>query len=331
MISRMHRRTFISLLGAAAMASPRAARAQEPRRVELLLSRFAEDSETQNYLAVFAQMLRTLGWRRGENLRVDYRWRLADDARMRAQIAETVARAPDVILAGSTWILRETAQATRTVPIIFTGVSDPVAQGIVTNLRRPGGNVTGFTSYEFAIGAKWLDLLKQIAPKLSHVALLHNPLTSPQWPFFMQSIAAAAPALGVALAAAPVRKREEIEPVLAGIAQKPNGGIIMGNDQFFNQHRSTVVAEIARHRLPAIYAQREFVNAGGLMRYGHLALEQWRGAAIYVDRILKGAKPGDLPIQQPTRYELVINMKAANALGLELPMALMLRADEVIE
>ena len=250
---------------------------------------------------------------------------------MQAEAAALVASAPDLIVSSSTSILAAVKRATGTIPIVFTGVSDPVAQGFVPNLTRPGGNITGFASYEFSIGGKWLDLLKQIKPDLTRATLLFNPDQSPQFKFFMESIAAAAPALGVDAMAAPVRHQDELEPRIAEVARHPNAGLILANDQFLNGRHEQVVRLAARFRLPAVYAQREFVEAGGLMRYGTFRAEQWRGPAVYADRILKGASPGDLPVQQPTKFELVINIKAARELGLELPMGLMLRADEVIE
>jgi putative ABC transport system substrate-binding protein len=215
---------------------------------------------------------------------------------------------------------------------VFTFVSDPVAQGFVSNLAKPGGNITGFTSYEFAIGGKWLDLLKQIAPGLARVAVMFNPDASPQSKFFVSSVESAAASFGVQAIAAPVREAADIEPAIAGFARQPNGGLIFPTDSFTFLRRQLVVDLAARYRLPAIYAFREFVEAGGLMRYGDAQLtDQFRQASSYVDRILKGEKPGDLPIQQPTKYALSINLKAARALGIELPMGLMLRADEVIE
>jgi len=324
----MRRREVIGLLGgaAAAIAASHAARAQQPRRIGVLMASSVNSQDT----AAFEQVLRSLGWRPGQGLQIDYHGRSEGD-RVHADAANLVASAPDLIVANTTSVLAAVKQATRTIPIVFTGVSDPVAQGFVPNLTHPGGNITGFAAYEFSIGGKWLDLLKQIKPDLARAALLSNPETSPQSKFFMESIAAAAPALGVEAMAAPVRREDEIEPRIAEVARQPNAGLILGNDQFLNGRRDQVVRLAARFRLPAIYAQREFVEAGGLMRYGSFVAEQWRGAAIYADRILKGAKPGDLPVQQPTKFELVINARVARELGLELPMGLMLRADEVIE
>jgi putative ABC transport system substrate-binding protein len=329
----MKRREFITLLaGAAVTASPFVARAQQIRRVAVISTSAETNPDMQVNKAAFEQRLSTLGWRQGQNLHIEYRWAGGDAQRARAHVTEVVDLAPDVIIAGSTAVLALLQKATRTIPTIFAGVSDPVAQGFVPNLSRPGGNITGFTAYEFSIGGKWLDLLKQISPSIKRVALLGNPTTSPQFKFNLASIESAGSSLGVDVVAAPVRDKPQLEAAIADIARAPAGGLIVANDQFLlSRHLSDVVGLTARHRVPAIYAQRPFVVAGGLMRYGLLSIDQYRGAAIYVDRILKGANPGDLPTQLPTRYELVINVKAAAALELELPMALMLRADEVIE
>jgi len=327
----MRRREFITLMGGAATAVamwPLAARAQQPRRIGVLMSESMAQRAPE--LVAFEQVLRSLGWRLGNDLQIEYRWRGAGD-HVHAEVAAVIASAPELIIANTTSVLAAVKQATSTIPIVFTGVSDPVTQGFVPNLTHPGGNITGFAAYEFSIGGKWLDLLKQIKPDLAQAALLFNPDTSPQSKFYMESVAAAAPTMGVEAVAAPVRREDEIEPRIAEVARRPNAGLILGNDQFLTTRRDQVVRLAARLRLPAIYAQREFVEAGGLMRYGSFTAEQWRGAAIYADRILKGAKPGDLPVQQPTKFELVINAKAARELGLELPMGLMLRADEVIE
>jgi len=322
----MRRREIITLVGsaAAALASPHVTRAQQARRIGVLTS------ETVG-IPPFEQVLRGLGWRLGYDLQIDYRMRAEGVAGLNAQAADLVASAPDLIVANSTSVLAVVKQATRTIPIVFNGVSDPVTQGFVPNLTRPGGNITGFAAYEFSIGGKWLDLLKQIKPDLAHVALLFNPDLSPQFKFFVESIAAAAPTLGIEAMAAPVRRDDEIEPRIAEIARRTNAGLVVANDAYLNRRREQVVGLAAHFRLPAIYAQRDFVEAGGLMRYGNVNADNWRGAAIYADRILKGAKPGDLPVQQPTKYELVINGKAARELGLELPIGLLLRADEVIE
>jgi putative ABC transport system substrate-binding protein len=328
----MRRREFITLLGGAALASPLAAHAQQPKRVAVISTSIETNPEMQANTTAFEQRLRALGWRPGQNLHIEYRWASGDAERSSAHVTEIVGLAPDMIVANSTSVLTLLQKATRTIPTVFAGVSDPVAQGFVPNLTRPGGNITGFPAYEFSIGGKWLDLLKQISPSIKRAALLGNPTTSPQFKFNLASIEAAGSSLGVEVIAAPVRDKPQLEAAIADIARGRDGGLIVANDQFLLvRHLAEVVALTAHHRVPAIYAQRPFVDAGGLMRYGNLSVDQWRGVAVYVDRILKGANPGDLPLQFPTRYELVINVKAAAALGLELPMALMLRADEVIE
>jgi putative ABC transport system substrate-binding protein len=329
------RRDFLTLLGGAAAAPSvfwtRAALAQQPRRVGIVSTAGADDQEMQQYVAAFEQVLRSLGWRPGENLRIDYRWAAGVTPTALEQAAELVALAPDVIVATTTFELATMQQLTKTIPIVFNGVSDPIAQGFVGSLTRPGGNITGFAGYELSIGGKWLDLLKQLSPDLKHVILLGNPVTSPQFKYFLASIEAAGPSFGVEVVGAPVADLAGIESAVAALSGQ-HGGLIVANDNFLRtRHLADILRLTTRHRVPAIYAQRSFVEAGGLMRYGTVSTEAWRGTAFYVDRILKGAKPADLPVQQPTRYELVVNLKAAKSLGLELPMGLMMRADEVIE
>jgi putative ABC transport system substrate-binding protein len=327
----MRRRDFITLLGGAA-AWPLAASAQRARVIGVIIGTDPRNRDYQAYVTAFEQVLRSLGWRNGHNLHIHYRWAAGDVQRYPALATETVELAPDLIVAHTTTGLAAVLQATRTIPIVFLGVSDPVAQGFVSSLTRPGGNITGFAAHEFSIGGKWLDLLKQFMPAIRRVALLGNPVTSPQFKFNMASIEEAGRSFGVEVIAAPIHDKAGIEAAIAGLSGQRQGGLILGNDQFIrSRHLADVVELAARHRVPAIYSQREFVVAGGLMCYGYLPIEQWRGVAFYVDRILKGAKPGDLPVQQPVKYELVINLKAAQVLGLELPMGLMLRADEVIE
>jgi len=326
------RREVITLLGGAAVAWPLAARAQRARAIGVIVSTDPRNRDYQAYVAAFEQVLRSRGWRNGHNLHIHYRWAGGDEQRWRVLAAEMVELTPDLIVAHTTAGLAAVLQATQTIPIVFLGVSDPIAQGFVVSLTHPAGNITGFAAHEFSIGGKWLDLLKQIEPAIRRVVLLGNPTTSPQFKFNMASIEAAGASFGVEVIGAPVHDKAGIEAAIAGLSGQQFGGLILGNDQFIrSQHLADVVELAARHRVPAIYSQREFVVAGGLMCYGYLPVEQWRGVAFYVDRILKGAKAGDLPVQQPVKYELVINLKAAQALGLELPMGLMLRADEVIE
>jgi putative ABC transport system substrate-binding protein len=329
----MKRRQFITLLGGAA-AWPIAARAQQVgrvRRIGVLMNAHEADPVQQPYVTAFEQVLRGLGWRRGQNLEIDYRWTEDDPGRTRAQAAELVASGPEVIVASTTGALTAAQAATRTIPIVFANVSDPVAQGFASSLAHPGGNITGFSAFEFSIGGKWLGLLKEVSPALARAGLMFNPASSPQSRFFLASVEAAAPSFGVRAIALPVQASTDIEPAIATLAGEPNGGLIIGTDNFLNFNREQVAALAIRHHLPTIFASSDFVTAGGLMSYGFDAFENYRGAAFYVDRILKGEKPGDLPIQLATKFTLKINLKTVQALGLDLPMGLMLRVDEVIE
>ena len=303
------------------------------RRIGLLMNGAATDTTYQSYVAAFVEGLRQLGWMEGQNLRTDTRWNAGDAALARIYAAQLIGLMPDVILASSTTNLAVIQQATSTVPVVFVQVSDPVAQGFVANMMRPGGNLTGFSMYEFSIGGKWLDLLKEIAPRIARVGVMFNPDTSPQSKFFMRSVEAAAPRLGVEAIAIPVRTTADIEPAFENFARLPNGGLIFPTDSFTNL-RSQLIADLAAgNRLPSISAHDGFAKAGGLMYYGALIdmPDQFRHAASYVDRILKGAKPGDLPIQAVDKYTLVINLKTAKALGLTVPLPLSGLADELIE
>jgi len=335
MIAKLKRRDFITLLGGAAAAWPVAARAQSSpvRRIGVLMNGTATDTTLQSYLAAFAQGLRQLGWIEGQNLRIDTRWSAGDAALARIYAAQLIGLTPEVILASSTTDLMVIQQATSTVPVVFIQVSDPVAQGFVTNVTRPGGNLTGFSMYEFAIGNKWLDLLKEIAPGLARAGVMFNPDTSPQSKFFMRSIEAAAPSLGVQASVIPVRATADIEPAFEHLARAPNGGLSLPTDSFTNLRIELIADLAARHRLPSISAYDRFPKVGGLMYYGASinTLDQFQQAASYVDRILKGTKPGDLPIQRADKYTLVINLKVAKALGLTVPLPLAGLADEVIE
>jgi len=274
-----------------------------------------------------------LGWIEGQNLRIDTRWSAGDAALARVYAAQLIGLTPEVILASSTTNLMVIQQATSTVPVVFIQVSDPVAQGFVTNVTRPGGNLTGFSMYEFAIGNKWLDLLKEIAPGLARAGVMFNPDTSPQSKFFMRSIEAAAPSLGVQASVIPVRATADIEPAFEHLVRAPNGGLILPTDSFTNLRIELIADLAARHRLPSISAYDRFPKVGGLMYYGASinTLDQFQQAASYVDRILKGTKPGDLPIQRADKYTLVINLKVAKTLGLTVPLPLVGLADEVIE
>jgi len=327
------RRQFITLLGGAAAAWPVEIRAQQGervRRVGVLTAQAASDQEGQARLAAFLQGLQELGWGVGRNLRIDVRWSggNADDTRKYA--AELVALAPDVIQSNGTPAATMLLQATRTVPIVFTVVADPVAAGLVDSLARPGGNVTGFMIFEFAMGAKWLELLKEIAPGTTRAAVIRDAAASVGIGMFA-AIQTAAPSLGVEVSPVNVRDVGEIERAVAAFARSPNTGLIVTGSPLAVLHRDQIVTLAARHRLPAVYPNRLFVAAGGLICYGPDLIDQQRRAAGYVDRILKGEKPGDLPVQAPTKYELVINLKTAKALGLDVPATVLARADEVIE
>ena len=332
----MQRREFISLLGGAVAAWPLAARAQQPgrtRRLGILMNSVATDAPFQSYVSAFAQALRQLGWAEGQNIQIEIRWSAGDAALARIYAAQLIGLMPDVILASSTTNLIAVQEATMTVPVVFVQVSDPVAQGFVPSLTKPGGKLTGFSMFEFSVGGKWVDLLKEIAPNLARVAVMFNPETSPQSKLFMRAIKAAAASLSVQAVAVAVRATAEIEPALESFARVSNGGLILPTDSF-TLLRYQLIADLANHhRLPSIAAQARFPQEGGLMSYGAEInlIEQFRQAASYVDRILKGAKPGDLPVQRADKYALVINLKTAKAMDLTVPLPLSGLADEVIE
>jgi ABC-type uncharacterized transport system substrate-binding protein len=331
----LKRREFITLLGGTAVAWPLMALAQSSplRRVGALMNGPATNAESQSHLATFVHGLRQLGWVEGQNLRVDIRWNAGDATLARTYAAQLIGLMPDVILAATTVNLEVVRQATSTVPVVFVQVSDPVAQGFVASLPKPGGNLTGFAGTEFSIGGKWLDLLKEIAPGLARVAIMFNPDTAPQAKFFVRSIEAAASSLRVQPVVVPVRAMSDIEPAFESFTRAPTGGLILTTDPFTNLHQQLIAELASRHRLPAISWVPDFPKNGGLMSYGATInfLGQFRQAAGYVDRILKGEKPADLPVQAPTKYELAINLKTAKALGLDVPPTLLARADEVIE
>jgi putative ABC transport system substrate-binding protein len=333
----MRRREFIAALTGAAtpfLTWPLAARAQSVRRVGVLMNSTATQTLSQSYVAAFVEALRQLGWRDDQNLRVDIRWNAGDAALARIYAAQLIGLMPDVILTASTTNLMMIREATNTVPTVFVQVSDPVAQGFVASMARPGGNITGFSMYEFSVGGKWVGLLKQISPDLARVAVMFNPDTSPQSKFYMRAIEAGAPSLGVSVVAVPVRATEQIEAALAKFAQQPNGGLVLPTDTFTSL-RLELIADLAiRNRLPSISTEDKFVRGGGLMSYGVaniIVTNQFRQAATYVDRILNGAKPGDLPVQGPDKYRFAINLKTAKALGLTASLPLLGLADEVIE
>jgi putative ABC transport system substrate-binding protein len=327
----MNRREFITLIGGAAVAWPLAARAQQGervRRIGVLMNLAADDPEASARVTAFAQGLQQLGWTAGHSVRIDYRWAAGDAARFQRYAEELLALAPDVILASATPSVQALQQATRTVPIVFAMVGDPVGMGLVASLARPGGNTTGFTPFEFGFGAKWLELLKEIAPRVTRVAVLRDLTIGPAQ---LSAIQAVAPSFGVELSAVGVRDAGEVERTVAAFARSSNAGMIVTASTSAIIHRELITTLAARHRLPAVYAFRYFVTVGGLMSYGPDQVDQYRRAAGYVDRILKGEKPADLPVQASTKYELVLNLKTAKALGLDLPATVLARADEVIE
>jgi putative tryptophan/tyrosine transport system substrate-binding protein len=330
-MSDMRRREFVTLLGGAAAAWPLAARAQQPdrmRRIGVLMNLAADDREGQARLTAFVQGLQQLGWTVGRNLQIDTRWAAADADLFRRYASELVAPAPDVILATTSSAVAALQQATRSVPIVFVLVIDPVGQGFVASLPRPGGNATGFTIYEFGISAKWLELLKEIAPRVTRVAVLRDLTIGIGQLGAIQTVA---PSFGMELSMIDVRDAGEIESAVTAFARSSNGGMIVTASTSAVVHRELITKLAARHRLPAVYSFRYFVTVGGLISYGANSTDPFRRAANYVDRILKGEKPVDLPVQAPTKYELVINLKTAKELGIDIPTTVLARADEVIE
>jgi ABC-type uncharacterized transport system substrate-binding protein len=329
----MRRRQFITFLGGAA-AWPVAARAQRQdrtRRVGVLMALAQSDPEAQLRAQALEAGLRELGWVDGRNLRLDYHW-VPDASRLRAQASELVGLAPDLILAVGTPVVAGLLPLNRTVPIVFVQVMDPVGSGFVSNLAHPGGHVTGFASFEFSIGSKWLEVLKEIAPAVKRVAVVFSPDTAPFAPLFWQPVVdAAVRSFAVAAMQMPVRDAGELAGEIETLAREPDGGLMVLPGVSTVNNRDLIIALAARHRLPAVYPLRSFAASGGLFSYGSDGADIFRRAASYVDRILKGAKPGDLPVQAPSKYELVINLKTARGLGLEIPATLLARADEVIE
>jgi len=331
----MRRREFITLFGSAAAAWPLAARAQQAehmRRIGVLMGYPENDLEGPAFFAAFRDGLQKLGWMEGRNIQLDTRWVSPDDAEARQRFAkELVALQPDLILSSVTPTTAALLQQTRTIPIVFATVSDPVGSGFVASLARPGGNVTGFQAMLGSLGGKWLELLKEIAPRVARVAMLFNPAVAPYAESFLNPFKAAAPSFAVEPMAASVGDTSELESVIAAQARAQNGGLIVMPDTFTDVHRAEIISLAARFGVPAIYPRRPFTELGGLLSYGIDQLDSYRRAAIYVDRILKGEKPSELPVQAPVKFELVINLKTAKALGLEVPWFLRQRADEVIE
>ena len=330
----MKRRDFITLIGGAAATWPLAARAQQServRRVGVLVASAADDSQFQTWVGAFLQALAQLGWIDGRNVRVDIRWATANADDLRRHAAELAALAPDVLVAATgTATAAPLLQATRTVPIVFVQVIDPVGAGFVASLAQPGGNATGFTSFEYGLSGKWLELLKQIAPSMTRAAVLRDPAVASGIGQFA-AIQAVAPSLGVELSPVDARDAPEIERAVTAFARSGNGGLIVTASALASRYRDLITTLAARHRLPAVYGARHYAAAGGLISYGPDLIDQYRRAAGYVDRILKGEKPSELPVQAPTKFELVINLRTAKALGLDVPASLLARADEVIE
>jgi putative ABC transport system substrate-binding protein len=331
--NQLRRRELIALLGGAAAAWPLASRAQQAdrvRRIGWLVGLAEQDPQAQSRNAVVVQALRDLGWMVGRNLHIDYRYTIGDSQHFDAQAAELIALAPDVLLANSTPATRALQQATSTIPIIFALVLDPVASGVVPNLARPSGNVTGFTNFEVSMGGKWLEFLKEVSPRITKVALIFNPRTAP-YVGMLRSIEAAAPSFVVDITTRGITDATELERVIVAAGREPGTALIVFPDIFTTAHREQIIALATQHRLPAIYPFRYFTAGGGLMSYGIDTPDLFRRMAGYLDRVLKGEKPGSLPVQAPNKFELVINLKTAKAIGLDVPPMLLARADEVIE
>jgi putative ABC transport system substrate-binding protein len=329
----MRRRDFITLLGTAAAAWPLTTGAQQAggmRRIGVLMSLAADDPQAQARLAAFVQGLQELGWTDGRNVSIDTRWSAGNAADTRKFAAELVSLAPDVILASGGTVVGTLLQVTSTVPIVFTQTADPVGGGLVASLAQPGGNATGFAVFDYDMGGKWLELLKEIAPRVTRAAVLRDPAISQGIGQF-GAIQSVAPSLGVAVSPVNIRDAGEIERVVTAFARGSNGGLIVTGSGLAIVHRELIITLAARHKLPAVYFQRGFVTAGGLISYGADPIDPHRRAATYVDRILKGERPADLPVQGPTKYDTAINLKTAKALGLTVPQSLLARADEVIE
>jgi putative tryptophan/tyrosine transport system substrate-binding protein len=331
----MRRREFISIFGAATVILPLAARAQQSgqiRKIGLIMGGTEEsDPESHARLTAFRKGLAVLGWIEGRNIRIDYRFAGGDPDRIGDVVTELVRSGPDLIVANTTAATAALKQATDTIPVVFAVVNDPVGQGFISSLARPGGNITGFTYADFTLLGKWLEMLKQIAPGVRKAILLFNPETVPYYPVFLRELGEVPSRLGSELAAAPIREEVEIETVVAKVASERGGGLIAAGDPFILAHRALIISLAERYRLPAVYFSRQFAAEGGLMSYGPDIYDIFRRSASYVDRILKGANPADLPAQAPTKFELVINLKTAQALGLEVPLHLQQLADEVIE
>jgi ABC-type uncharacterized transport system substrate-binding protein len=326
----MRRRELITLLGGASLAWPLAARAQQPRRIGVLTLFSEHDAEGRFRFSAFQEGLREAGWVEGRNIRIDYRWADGDLDRLRAYAAEIIGSAPEAIFCNSTPVLAALRKGTQTIPIVFTGISDPIGAGFVASLARPAGNLTGFASFEPEMGGKWLQELKEVAPSVNRVAFILNRQNA-SWASLFQAIEVVAPTFGVTASAVDVRDAAEIELAIKEFGSQSNGGIIVQPDGITLGHRQLIIDLAAKYGLPAVYPFRVFAMEGGLMAYGINVADQFRRAASYIDRILRGAKPADLPVQAPTKFELVINLKTAKALGLRISESFLVRADEVIE
>ncbi len=330
----MRRREFITLVGGATAAWPLAAQAQKGeriRRVGVLMGYAEDDPESQSWLAAFKQRLMALGWTEGRNLRIDTFWAAGDISRATAFAKKLVTLQPEVILSNTTPVTEALYRETKKVPLVFVNVSDPIGSGFVESLPRPGGNVTGFINLESSLVEKWLELLKEVAPRVTRVAVMFNPQTAPYVEYYLKPLETAASKIDVKTFTAPVRSDPDIEAAIAALGREPGSGLIGMTDSFMTVHRETVIELAAQHKIPLMYYLRDVPAKGGLISYGIHFIEQFRQAASYVDRILRGSKPADLPVQVPTKYELVINLKTAKALGLRVPQSIVILADEVIE
>jgi len=329
----MKRREFITLLSGAG-TWPFVARAQQPermRRLGVLMAVAESDADVRKGIAIFQQRLQELGWKDGHNIRIDYRWGDADDERIQALAKELVDLQPDVLVGHSTPSAKGLLKQTRSIPIVFLTVTDPLGQGLVASLSHPGGNITGFSVFEFSLGTKWLETLKQIAPGIRRVTAIFNPETAPYYRLYLQSINAGVPSLAVESIAAPVHSEADIESVIRKVGSEPDSGLFVLPDSHNVVHRKRIIELAAQYRLPTIYYFRYFASDGGLISYGPDEMDLFQRTAGYVNRILKGTNPSDLPVQQPTKFELVINLKTAKAMGIQMPASLLARADEVIE
>ncbi len=330
----MKRREFITLLGGAVAAWPLMAGAQQPdrvRRVAFLHGLAESDPEVQARMAAFREGLASLGWVENRNIQIEHRFASGDIARIQQHVAELMTSPPDVIAAAGTPVIAALKQATGSIPIVFSVVNDPAGQGFVANLARPGGNITGFSYVDFPMIGKWLEIMKEVIPGVRRMTLMFNPETAPYYPVFLREFFAGGSPLAAEVSVSPVRNEAEIEAAATAFAREPGGGLIAAPDPFINTYRALIILSAHRHRLPTLFGFRQHVRDGGLMSYGPDSVEIVRQSASYVDRILKGEKPAELPVQGPTKYELAINLRMANALGIEIPPTLLARADEVIE